>query len=56
MGPVRELGAAIATVKVDAIRPLQLRDFVAAMQVIKPSVDKSQLAAFDQFTKSFGCM
>lgn len=54
MGPVRELGPAIASVRADRIRPLEPRDFGSALQVIKPSVNKEQLAAFDAFTKDFG--
>jgi len=56
MGPVRALGAAIATVPADRIRPVALPDFAAALQVIKPSVNKEQLAAFEAFTKQFGCV
>ena len=34
LGPVRELGAAIANVSVDKIRPVKLADFGDALQVI----------------------
>lgn len=33
MGPVRELGAAIAKVRLETIRPIKLHDFAAALQV-----------------------
>lgn len=33
LGPVRELGAAIANVSVDSIRPVRLSDFADALQV-----------------------
>lgn len=34
LGPVRELGAAIANINVDRIRPVKLSDFADALQVI----------------------
>jgi spastin len=33
LGPVRELGAAIANVSIDSIRPVRLSDFSDALQV-----------------------
>jgi spastin len=33
LGPIRELGPAIASVKADAIRAMQLNDFYSALQV-----------------------
>jgi spastin len=33
LGPVRELGAAIANIRVESIRPIQLKDFENALQV-----------------------
>ncbi len=33
MGPVRDLGAAIASVKLERIRPIRLNDFYNALQV-----------------------
>jgi len=33
LGPVRELGAAIANISVDRIRPVKISDFADALQV-----------------------
>lgn len=56
LGPVRELGPAVASVKVDRIRPLQLRDFADALQVIRPSLSREQLKTFEEFTREYGAM
>jgi spastin len=56
LGPVRELGAAIASVPVDKIRPLCLQDFGEALQVIRPSLSREQLKAFEAFTREYGAM
>ncbi len=50
----RELGPAISTVSADRVRPLTIMDFDQALQAIKPSVNQSQLAAFEKWTQDFG--
>lgn len=54
LGPVRELGAAIASVAADRIRPLRLADFGGALGVIRPSLSREQLRAFEDFTRDYG--
>jgi spastin len=54
LGPVRELGPAIATARADKIRPVRLADFSAALAVIRPSLNREQLRAFDEFTRDYG--
>ncbi|KAG1655073.1 hypothetical protein FOA52_009025 [Chlamydomonas sp. UWO 241] len=54
MGPIRELGPAIAKVQASSIRSIALADFGAALGVIKPSVNREALAAFDEWTREFG--
>ena len=44
MGPVRELGARIATASADEIRPINLGDFETALKAVRPSVDPSSLS------------
>lgn len=56
LGPVRELGPAIASVRADRIRPICLGDFSAALQVIRPSLSREQLRAFEEFTRDYGTM
>jgi spastin len=56
LGPVRELGPAIASVRADRIRGLRLGDFSDALQVIRPSVGREQLRAFEEFTRDYGTM
>ena len=43
MGPIRDLGARVSSVRLSAIRPIQMADFVAAINVIKPSCNKDML-------------
>lgn len=54
LGPVRELGAAIASVPASRIRPLRLGDFSAALSVIRPSLSREQLKGFEEFTRDYG--
>ncbi|KAK9838272.1 hypothetical protein WJX81_001606 [Elliptochloris bilobata] len=54
MVPLRELGPALSTVSADQVRPIQLRDFEAALQTIRPSVGPEQLAAFEDWTRAYG--
>jgi len=56
LGPVRELGAAIASVRADRIRGIRLADFSDALQVIRPSLGRDQLKAFEEFTREFGAV
>mmetsp|Transcript_16575 Transcript_16575/g.39338 ORF Transcript_16575/g.39338 Transcript_16575/m.39338 type:complete len:451 (-) Transcript_16575:263-1615(-) len=54
MMPLRELGDKVATVRASDIRPISLRDFRAALRVVKPSVDPSQLEEYRSWTAAFG--
>jgi SpoVK/Ycf46/Vps4 family AAA+-type ATPase len=54
MGPVRELGAAIAGVSADSLRPIQLADFSAAIRVIRPSTNMASVKAYEEFTEQYG--
>ena len=44
----------VSTVSADRVRPFTLQDFQAAMQAIRPSVSRRQLAAFEEWTKEYG--
>ena len=54
MGPVRELGARIATASADELRPIALMDFTAALKAVRPSVDPASLAQYDDWNERFG--
>lgn len=54
LGPVRDLGPAIADVSVERIRPVALRDFEAALTIIRPSLGREQLRVYEQFTREYG--
>ena len=54
LGPVRELGPAIKSVRADRLRPIRLGDFSDALTVIRPSLGREQLRAFEEFTRDYG--
>ena len=54
MGPLRELGDSLATVPASRVRRLKLRDFTAALNVIRPSVAPDQLTELVAWDKQFG--
>jgi SpoVK/Ycf46/Vps4 family AAA+-type ATPase len=54
MGAIREHGAKIASIKASALRPVQRRDFEAALQVIRPSVSAEQAAELDEWARKHG--
>ncbi|KAK3305491.1 P-loop containing nucleoside triphosphate hydrolase protein [Chaetomium strumarium] len=54
MGPLRSLGDALLHTTMDEIRPIELSDFVASLNTIRPSVSKSSLAKYEEWAKEFG--
>ena len=54
MQPLRELGHRVKDVSAAAIRPVDIQDFSDALVNVKPSVDTSQLDAFESWTRQFG--
>jgi SpoVK/Ycf46/Vps4 family AAA+-type ATPase len=54
MGPIRELGAALCTVRAEDVRPLVATDLIAALSNIKPSVSRESLAAFERWASLYG--
>ena len=54
MGPVRELGARIATASADELRPIILRDFESALRAVRPSVDPASLSKYVEWNAQFG--
>jgi SpoVK/Ycf46/Vps4 family AAA+-type ATPase len=38
----------------DDIRPIELQDFLASLQAIRPSVSKQGLKQFEEWAKEFG--
>ena len=54
MGPLRSLGEALLRLSMDDIRPIQLADFKASLQTIRPSVSRQGLQAFESWARDFG--
>ncbi|KAI1489702.1 P-loop containing nucleoside triphosphate hydrolase protein [Biscogniauxia mediterranea] len=54
MGPLRSLGEALLHMTMDQIRPIELADFEASLQTIRPSVSKEGLKEYEDWAKKFG--
>jgi len=54
MGPLRSLGEALLHMTMDEIRPMELKDFVASLATIRPSVSKTSLKYYEEWAKEFG--
>ncbi|KAJ2904655.1 component of oligomeric golgi complex 6 [Zalerion maritima] len=54
MGPLRSLGEAVLTMKMDEIRPIGLEDFEASLKTIRPSVSKEGLKEYEDWAKKYG--
>lgn len=54
MGPLREHGGSIATVRASRLRPVMMQDFAAAVQVIRPSVTRQQVQQLEAWSQGFG--
>jgi fidgetin-like protein 1 len=53
-GPLREQGRAIASVAAADIRPVQKKDFSAALKRVRPSVAPSEVVRYEKFNELFG--
>ncbi|PNW71339.1 hypothetical protein CHLRE_16g650151v5 [Chlamydomonas reinhardtii] len=56
MAPLREPGvmARLASLPASELRPIMGRDFAAALDVVRPSVNAASLRAFEDFTREYG--
>ncbi|KAI8912065.1 P-loop containing nucleoside triphosphate hydrolase protein [Powellomyces hirtus] len=54
LGPIRELGSKLMSTSADAIRPIGIRDFAAALNIIRPSVSPGSLKQYETWNKSYG--
>lgn len=54
MGPLREHGGSIATVRASRLRPVMMKDFSAAVKVIRPSVTPQQVQQLESWSQGFG--
>ncbi|KAG0304824.1 hypothetical protein BGZ98_004969 [Dissophora globulifera] len=54
LGPLRSLGETLLDTPVDQVRPIQYRDFVQALQTIRPSVSPQSLQAFEEWNREYG--
>uniref|UniRef100_A0A060SZC0 ARAD1C03938p n=1 Tax=Blastobotrys adeninivorans TaxID=409370 RepID=A0A060SZC0_BLAAD len=54
MGPLRSLGEALLTTPRESIRPINMEDFETSLRVIRPSVSKEGLQAFEEWAALYG--
>lgn len=54
MGPLRSLGEALLHMTMEEIRPIELVDFKASLQTIRPSVNKEGLKEYEDWARKFG--
>lgn len=54
MGPLRSLGEALLHMTMEEIRPIELKDFVASLTTIRPSVSKSGLKEHEDWAREYG--
>lgn len=54
LGPVRELGDAIASVKAGEVRGVRARDFEVASRMVRASVSNAELDGYMEWNESFG--
>ena len=52
----RDLGPAVNCMPAESIRPMDVGDFEVALQSIRPSVSREQLAAFADWTTQYGTL
>ncbi|EXJ73670.1 adenosinetriphosphatase [Cladophialophora psammophila CBS 110553] len=54
MGPLRHLGEALLYTPKEQIRPIQMMDFEASLDSIRPSVSKKGLEEFEKWARDYG--
>ena len=54
MGPIREQGSNLASVSAARLRPVQLKDFAAALNVIRATVTAAQVSAVKSWAQGSG--
>lgn len=55
LGPIREVSASqLRTIKPEDVRPIQIKDFENAVQIIRPSVSNSNLQQFQKWSDTYG--
>lgn len=53
MGPIRGI-ADLLSVPIDSVRPITLKDFSEALRIIRPSVSREHLDAYERWSQDFG--
>ena len=54
MGPIREQGSNLASVSAARLRPVQLKDFAAALSIIRATATAAQVSAVKSWAHGSG--
>ncbi|KAE9985858.1 hypothetical protein BLS_004538 [Venturia inaequalis] len=54
MGPLRSLGDKLLNMTMEDIRPIEMKDFMASLKTIRPSVSKQGIEKFEDWAREFG--
>mmetsp|Transcript_2756 Transcript_2756/g.5032 ORF Transcript_2756/g.5032 Transcript_2756/m.5032 type:complete len:583 (-) Transcript_2756:1655-3403(-) len=54
LGPVRDVGEKLESVALECVRPIQLRDFEVASQVVRASVSENDLVGYREWNAMYG--
>ncbi|QDS71269.1 hypothetical protein FKW77_000935 [Venturia effusa] len=54
MGPLRSLGDRLLNMTMEDIRPIEMKDFLASLKTIRPSVSKQGMERFEEWAREFG--
>ncbi|KAJ3060089.1 hypothetical protein HDU98_003892 [Podochytrium sp. JEL0797] len=54
LGPIRALGDKLVSTAIEHVRPIEAGDFAKALGVIRASVSRESLGAFEKWNKEFG--
>lgn len=54
MGPLRSVGDRLLNMTMEDIRPIEMKDFVASLKTIRPSVSRQGIERFEEWAKEFG--
>ncbi|ORX92862.1 AAA-domain-containing protein [Basidiobolus meristosporus CBS 931.73] len=56
LGPIRNLGDQILSTPFEKIRPIEMKDFVNSLNVVRPSVNRTSLKTYEKWNAEYGTL